>query len=90
MSSQIQKGENYILENADLVIEEYYSVDQKKFYLGTYERYKWEKERYNTLSSLVIPSKMNMVGYTVPMVIGYYQHPLADVRPIESRKVRKS
>jgi hypothetical protein len=38
MSSQIQKGENYILENADLLIEEYYSVEQKKFYLGIYER----------------------------------------------------
>ena len=37
MSSQIQKGENYILENADLLIEEYYSVEQKKFYLGIYE-----------------------------------------------------
>ncbi len=35
---QIQKGENSILENADLLIEEYYSVEQKKFYLGIYER----------------------------------------------------
>lgn len=34
----IQEGENTILENADLLIEEYYSVEQKKFYLGIYER----------------------------------------------------